>query len=101
MDPALSAGLVAEVLDDVGDVGVIGREPGALHALAEHRAGWPDERMALDVLAVSGLLADEHHACVRVALAHHRLRGTLPEVARPAFLYGRPHVCRAGLCGHW
>jgi hypothetical protein len=31
--------------------------------------------MPLDVLAVDWLLADEHHAPVRVALAHDRLPG--------------------------
>ena len=45
MDPALSAGLVAEVLDDVGDVGVVGIDPGALQALVQDPARRADERV--------------------------------------------------------
>ena len=60
MDPALAPRLVAEVLDRVGDVDVVAGDAGPLEAPVEHRAGGADERVALDVLAVAGLLADEH-----------------------------------------
>ena len=86
MDATLSAPLVAKVLDDVRDVGVGRRDPGALEPLVEHPAGGADERVALDVLAVAGLLPDQHHARLARAFAHHRLRRALVQVAGAARL---------------
>jgi hypothetical protein len=75
VDAALAPKLVAEMLDRVGDVHLVARDSGTLEPLVEDATGRADERMPLDVLAVAGLPADEHHARVRVALAHDRLRG--------------------------
>jgi hypothetical protein len=58
----------------------------ALEALVEDRAGRPDKWVAQAVLAIAGLLADEHQRSGHGALAHHRLGGPLPQVARSALL---------------
>jgi len=47
-----------------------------------------DEGMAGDVLAVSGLLADQHDRRPPGAFAHHRLGGTLVQIAGPALVDG-------------
>jgi hypothetical protein len=52
--------------------------------LVEDAARGADERMALDVLAVAGLLADHHHLGVLRALAEHGLGRAFIEVARAA-----------------
>src|SRR5947199_230700 len=50
----------------------------------ELAAGRTDERASLAVLAVAGLLPDEHHARAAQALAEDRLRRVSPEVASVA-----------------
>src|SRR5580704_6351297 len=87
VDPSLTPELVAEMLDHVGDVDVVAGYPRSLESLVEDATRWPDERMAFDVLAVAGLLADQHQARVRGALAHNRLRGALPQIAGAALLH--------------
>ena len=74
------------MLDRVRDVDVVAGDPGLLEAAVEHAAGRTDERMPLDVLAITGLLADQHQARVRRAFAHHGLGRALPQVARAASL---------------
>jgi hypothetical protein len=100
VDPPLTAGLVAEVLDGVGDVHLLAGDPGALEALVEHSAGRSDERMTLDVLSIPGLLSDQHEPGATGTLAHHTLRRTLPQIAGPAFLYCASHIREAGPLGH-
>ena len=71
-------------------------------------AGGADERLALPVLDVPGLLADQRHPGVRGAGGEDRLRGRLPQVAAPAGGRGSPQaveVCafrklRAGKVRH-
>ena len=60
--------------------------PGALEPLVQDAPRRTHERVALDVLAVAGLLADQHQPGVARALAEHRLGGVLPELARSALL---------------
>jgi hypothetical protein len=81
VDPPLSPCLEAEVLDHVGDVGVAWGDPGLIETLVEDPARRADERVAFDVLAVAGLLADQHQRRRLRAFAHYRLRGPLMEVA--------------------
>ncbi len=50
----------------------------------EHSPGRADERMPLAILAVAGLLANEHRRGTRAAFAEDRLRRVLVEVASPA-----------------
>ena len=78
---ALAAQLPLEVLDRVGDVEVLAIDPRRLERAVEQASRRPDERQSLLVLLVAGLLADQHHARVRVAGAEHRLGGVGPQRA--------------------
>jgi len=94
----------AEVLDGVGHVDAAARDAGGLQALVEDAAGGSDERLALDVLAVAGLLADQHHRGLPRAVAEHGLRRVLPEIAAAAAIGGlaqrvEGHLLRQELLG--
>jgi len=84
VDAPLSAGAPLEVLHDVRDVHEVPVDADLLEPPVEHAAGGPDERAALEVLAVAGLLADHHHLRVLAALPEHRLGARSPQVARAA-----------------
>jgi hypothetical protein len=112
MNPALAAGLPPEVLDRVGEVDVVALDATIGERLIQHMPGGANERMALLVLLVAGLLADEEERRVQAALAEHDLRrafiqraprarpgirGQPPRVRRPP--RRRPRTtCRAALC---
>jgi hypothetical protein len=98
VDASFSSRLVAKVLDDVGDVHTGAVDAGQLEPLVEDAPGWTDERMSLDVLTVSRLLADQHQANIPGSLAEDSLRGALPELAGAARL-DRPTQLREG--GPW
>src|SRR6059058_3746512 len=59
VDASLAARLPLEVLDDVGDVDLAPVDASVLERLVEELSGRPDERLALQVLLVARLLADE------------------------------------------
>ena len=63
-----------EVLDDVGDEGRLAIDPGLRQRLVQEPAGRAHERLALEVLVIAGLLADEHPAGRDRALAEDGLR---------------------------
>jgi hypothetical protein len=86
VNPPFAAGLVPEVFDGVGDVGIAGGDPGLLEPLGQDTAGGPDERVALPVLAVTGLLAHEHQVGSAGALSHDGLGGPLMEITGPTLL---------------
>ena len=67
-------GLPLEVLDRVGDVDLVAVDAGGGERLVEQAPRGADERMALFVLLVAGLLADEHDARVTRPLAEDGLR---------------------------
>jgi len=90
--PRSSLTKCAEMLDDVRDVRIRWRDFRALEPAVESSARRPHKRVPLDVLAITRLLADEHHARRARAFAHHRLRGVLVEVTRPALLHRRSQV---------
>src|SRR3954454_12232920 len=92
MDAALAALLEVEVLDRVGDVDERAVDPGLDERLVEDPARRADERMTLAVLAVAGLLADEHRLGLRRPLAEDRLRRALVELAGATGLYGLAHA---------
>ena len=71
VDAALAAGLPFEVLDRVGDVGVGTLDAALAQGAIQEVAGRADERVALLVLLVPGLLADQGQERVRAALAEH------------------------------
>ena len=77
----LAPGLPLEVLHRVRDVRLRAIDSGLVHGLVQDAAGGPHERVALPVLDVAGLLADEHNAGARVALPEDRLGRVLPQRA--------------------
>jgi hypothetical protein len=92
VDPPLPARHPLEVLDHVRDVGVAPLDPGLVQRLVEDGAGGPDERLALPVLAIPGLLADQHGARALQSLAEDGLRRTLPQGTSPALLDRRAQL---------
>jgi hypothetical protein len=81
VDPTLAARRPLEVLDGVRHVRARTIEAGVLERAVEELPGGPHERMSLDVLAVTRLLADEHQLGVLGPFAEDRLRAGLPEWA--------------------
>src|SRR5205085_3549452 len=81
VDAALAARLPLEVLDDVGDVDLAPIDARVVERLVEKLPGRPDERLALQVLLVAGLLADEDDVRLRGALAEDGLCPGLVERA--------------------
>src|SRR5258706_1873178 len=81
---AFAARLPLEVLHRIGDVELRPVEARLMQRLVEDAPGGADERMALAVLDVPGLLADQHDACARTALAENGLRSVLPQGAGAA-----------------
>lgn len=92
VDASLAAGPKAKVLDRVGHVDRRAVDTRLLEALVEQPTGRTDERMAIDVLTITRLLADEHQTRVGPTLTEHRLGGPVPELARPAVLDGVAQV---------
>ena len=84
VDAPLAALLELEVLHDVRDVDAGTVEVGVVQRLVELAPRRAHERVALPVLAVAGLLADEHDPRLPRALAEHRLRRRRMEVAAAA-----------------
>src|SRR4029078_577446 len=75
----LAAELELEVLDDFRAVKRGAVDADLVERLVEEPPGRPDERQALDILAIAGLLADQHDRSVIGARAEHGLRRWLPE----------------------
>src|SRR5262249_39938031 len=92
VQPPLAANLMLEMLNRVGDEGVIAGNAGLLQRRIEDAAGRPDERQAGEVLLVAGLLADQHEMRTYAALAGHGLgRGFVKRAAR-ALRFGRAQL---------
>src|SRR5918999_139957 len=77
----LSACRPLEVLDGIRHVDLRAVDASLLERAVKQLPRRADERPALLVLLVAGLLADEHHLGFRGALAEHRLRPGLQERA--------------------
>jgi len=92
MDAPLAAHRVLEVLDHVGHIHLAAIDPGLHQRLVEHPPRRAHERLALDVLAVAGLLAHEHHLRLLEPFAEHRLGRALVEIAPPAAGGGLPQA---------
>ncbi len=69
------------MLDRVGDVHLLAVHAGFFQCAVEELPRPPDERMALEILLVPWLLADQHHLRVRVPFAENRLRRIGPQLA--------------------
>src|SRR5204862_2073581 len=80
-DAALASCLPLEVLDDVRDVDLAPVDPCVLERLVEKLPGRPHEGLALQVLLVAGLLADEDDLGLRGALAEDGMRPGLVQRA--------------------
>src|SRR3954451_21058811 len=81
VEAPLAARLPAEVLDGVGEVDGIALDAGQLERRVEHVTRWSDEGMARHVLAIAGLLTDEHERRAGRTLTEDRLRRRRPELA--------------------
>ena len=88
MDAPLAAHDELEMLHRVGDVDVVRSDPRCFHRVVQKAPGGADERMSFAVFAVAGLLADEDCDGAAIALAEHRLRRVLVEIAAAAALRG-------------
>jgi hypothetical protein len=84
VEPALAARPPFEVLDRIGQVDVAARDLGLLQDPVEDSTGGPDEGLALDVLAVAGLLADQHQPRLARPRPEDGLGRVLPERAAVA-----------------
>ena len=101
MDPALASWcrLPPEVLDHVGHIDVGTIDPRILQGAVEDPAGGTDERVALHVLAVARLLADEHHAGSLRALTEDGPRRVEVQVAALTALDGLRERCQGAFLG--
>jgi hypothetical protein len=84
------------VLHDVRHVGPRAIQAGGRECVIEHAAGGPDEWAPLDVLPISGLLADQDDLRGLGSLTEHRLRAALPEIVGPAIGGGLRELVEAG-----
>src|SRR5215468_2941577 len=64
-----------EVLDDIGQVGVVAVDARTPQGAVQQPPRGSDERLALDVLPVSGLLAHQHQSRAAATLPEDRLGG--------------------------
>ena len=76
MDPFLATLLELEMLHGVGHIHVGAIDTGIAEGSVEKGAGGSDERMAGQVLFVTGLLADHNDARPKRAFAKNGLCGT-------------------------
>ena len=89
VDAPLAAPLEAEVLHRIRDVDQLARDAGRIDRLGEEAPSGSDERLALEILPIPGLLADEHERRTRRAPSReHDLGGIPPEFAAAALLGG-------------
>src|SRR5690606_33385494 len=84
VNPTLAPRFPLEVLDGIGDVGRNLVKPGLLQRLIQQAAGRPDKGLALDILDIAGLFADEHERRAGAAFAEDGLRAASPELASAA-----------------
>ena len=77
-----------------------GSIPASSSARVEQPPRGPDERLALPVLLIAGLLADEHDPGVRGARAEHGLVGLPVQRTAPASGGRLPERVQAGAAGH-
>jgi hypothetical protein len=69
------------VLDDIGHVGLLAGNAGALERFVEDPPGRSDEWLSLAILAIAWLFADQHQLRRPAPFAEHGLGGGLPERA--------------------
>ena len=100
VEAPLAPVLVLEVLHGVGDVEPGAIEPGLLDATPEHAPRRPDERLALAVLLVAGLLADQDDPGRGRPFPEHRLGRGLVEGTALAPLRRPGQAAESAARGH-
>jgi len=107
VEPALALGLPLEVLHDIAHERLLAPDAGIVECPTQQLAGRPDERVALDVLTVARLLAEEEQGRVARPLSEDGLGGAGEQVtgraARgdgPRGLQARPRVGEEGRVIH-
>ena len=78
VDAPGAARLPAEMLDRIGDIDVVVWDAGIIQRPPQEKAGRTDERLALAVFLVAGLLAHQHEMRPSRAFAGHALSSPLP-----------------------
>src|SRR5690606_15859753 len=86
MDAPLAARSKFEVFYRIGDIGLLAVDANFLEDRVEELACGTDEGLSGEILAITGLLADEDDARVLRPFAEHCLRRILVEVAAGAGL---------------
>src|SRR5204862_6342605 len=99
-DPPLAAWLPLEMLHGVRTVDRPRFDAGRLEAPVEQPPGGADERVALAVLLVARLLADQHEGSVSRPFAEDGLGGIAPELAAAARLHRLAHAAKTPALGH-
>ena len=102
VDPPLARALLGEleVLDRVGDVGLLAVDARVAQRAVEQDPGGPDERQAAPVFLVTGLLADEHQPGRRRTSPEDGLRRVDVQRAAAALLHGGPQLVEVGVGRH-
>jgi hypothetical protein len=102
MDAPLAARIdvVLEVLDGVGEVGGLQRDPGVCEGSSQEASGRPGERLAAAVLDVPRLLADEDHRRRRRTAGEDHLRRVAVEIAALASPRGGAELLKIAIGGH-
>ncbi|MGI9030383.1 MAG: hypothetical protein ACR2HP_10430, partial [Ilumatobacteraceae bacterium] len=96
VDAPFAAQLELEVLDGVGRVHVLALDAGVTQATPQHPAGRSDERVALVVLLITRLLADQHQSGLAGAFAEHGAGGVLVQRAPGAIGGGGSQLIDGG-----
>ena len=81
VDAAFAARLPFEMFDGVGDVGFVAVDAGLFERGVEQFSCWADERLALAVFLIAGLLSDKDDSWFARAVSEDGLRGAFVEVA--------------------
>src|SRR5215211_6304641 len=100
MDSALTSLGEAKVFDGICHVDVGGGDADVAQRSLQQLAGRADERNALPVLYVTGLLTDQSHRCLRVASREHDLSRRLPKLTASAGDSRLPKLVNAGSVRH-
>jgi N-carbamoylputrescine amidase len=85
----LAARLELEVFDRVAEVDRVPLEARVVQRASEYRASGTHERMTLQILRISGRLADEHQRRRCRTLARNTVRSGFPQCAAPARIHCR------------
>jgi hypothetical protein len=89
MQAPFAAHLMFEMLDCIGDEGVLAGDAGIFERGVENAAGRPDERLAGEIFLVARLLADQHEIGFGRTFPRHGLSGVAIKRTSVALALGR------------